>query len=334
MRGAASARCVRLPGGGGRTLVFAPNRRPFVKPSPVYVVLLATQVIFATLPIAVKLALRDLSSPSLALLRVTGAALLFVVLQLALVRERVRSGRDYALLAVFALLGVVANQLLYITALTLTTATDAQMLQTAGPAITLLIAILLRRESSSPGKWAGIGLAASGVLYLVGMDFGSGSGVGNLLALLNVASFSLYLVVSRRMVQRYDPLTVTTWLFVFGAAGIAPWGLPSLLAETGPVSGTTWAVMAWIVVLPTVLAYYLNVWALKRVESSVVAIYVYLQPVVTALLAGPVLGERLSPRLLPAAGLIFAGVALTAWSGRRARLRDATRPAEQEHVEM
>jgi drug/metabolite transporter (DMT)-like permease len=319
------------PARGGRTLVFRPHRRWRVKLSPVYLVLLATQVIFATLPIGVKLALRDLSSPSLALLRVTGAALLFVVLQLVLVRERVRSRRDYALLAGFALLGVVANQLLYITALTLTTATAAQMLQTAGPAFTLLIALLLGRESSSPGKWVGIALAASGVLYLVGVDFGSGSGVGNLLAILNVAAFSLYLVVSRGVVQRYDPLTVTTWVFVFGAAGIVPWGLPSLLAETGPVSGTTWAVLAWIVVFPTVLAYYLNAWALKRVESSVVAIYVYLQPVVTALLAGPVLGERLSPRLLPAAGLIFAGVALSALAGRRARMRGA---AEQEHVEM
>lgn len=302
-----------------------------MKLSPVYVVLLLTQVIFSTLPIAVKVALRDFSSPSLALLRVAGAALLFVVLQLVLVRERVRSRRDYLRLAVYAFLGVVANQLLYITALTLTTATAAQMLQTAGPASTLLIAILLGRETSSPGKWAGIGLAASGALFLVGSDFGSGSGVGNLLALLNVVSFSVYLVISRDLLQRYDPLTVITWVFVLGTVGIAPWGLPALLVETGPISAAGWASLAWIIVLPTVLAYYLNVWALKRVESSVVAVYVYLQPMGTALLAGPLLGERLSPRLLPAAALIFGGVALSALAGRRARRLGA---AEQEHVEM
>ncbi|HEV2146604.1 MAG TPA: DMT family transporter [Longimicrobiaceae bacterium] len=303
-----------------------------MKLSPVYVVLLLTQVIFATLPVAVKVALRDLSSPSLALLRVVGAALLFVVLQLVLVRERVHTRADYARLALYALLGVVANQLLYITALTMTTATAAQTLQTTGPAATLLIAILLRRETSSRGKWLGIGLAASGALYLVGVELTSGSGVGNLLALLNVVAFSTYLVISRDLVRRYDPLTVITWVFVFGAVGIAPWGAPALLAESGPVSATTWAALAWIIVLPTVLAYYLNVWALQRVESSVVSVYIYLQPVVTAILAGPVLGERLSPRLLPAAGLIFAGVALTAWTGRRARLRRKG-AAEQEHVE-
>jgi drug/metabolite transporter (DMT)-like permease len=305
-----------------------------VKLHPVYAVLLLTQVIFATLPIAVKVALRDLSTPSIALVRVVGAALLFVALHLALVRERVRSPADYARLALYGLLGVVANQLLYITALSMTTATAAQTLQTTGPAVTLLIAIVLGRETTSPGKWLGIGLAASGALYLVGVDLASGNGVGNLLALLNVVAFSLYLVLSRDLARRYDPLTVITWVFVFGAVGVAPWGVPAVLRESGPVSAATWAALAWAVVLPTVLAYYLNVWALQRVESSVVSAFIYLQPVVTAILAGPVLGERLSPRLLPAAGLIFAGVALTAWTGRRASIRRRRLgAAEQEHVE-
>jgi drug/metabolite transporter (DMT)-like permease len=300
-----------------------------VSPS-VYVVLVAVQILFATLPIAIKIALRDLSSPSIALLRVAGAALLFVLLHRVLVREPVRSRADYLRLAVFALFGVVANQLLYITALTLTTATAAQTLMTAGPAFTLLFAILLRRESSSPGKWMGIALAGAGALYLVGVDLVSGSGVGNLLALLNVASFSVYLVISREMLQRYDPLTVITWVFVFGVVGIAPWGVPALVAERGGVSEASWLSLTWMIVLPTVTGYYLNVWALKRVQASVVAVYVYLQPVTTALLAVPILGERPSPRLLPAAALIFSGVAVTAWMGRRGAKPS---PAEQEHAE-
>jgi drug/metabolite transporter (DMT)-like permease len=296
----------------------------------VYVVLVVTQILFATLPVAIKFALIDLSSPSLALLRVTGAAVLFLLLQRALVRERVRTRADYLRLAVYAFFGVVANQLLYITALTMTTATAAQTLITAGPAFTLLIAILLRRESSSPGKWLGIALAAAGALSLVGVDLATGSGVGNLLALLNVACFSIYLVISRDMVQRYDPLTVITWVFVFGVVGIAPWGLPALAVETGGVSTRTVLALAWIIALPTVLGYYLNVWALRRVPASTVAVYVYLQPVATALLATSMLGERLSARLIPAAALIFSGVAVTVWAGRRAA---GPSPAEQEHAE-
>ncbi|HEX8360194.1 MAG TPA: hypothetical protein VF613_08805, partial [Longimicrobium sp.] len=77
-----------------------------MKTRSVYAALIAVQVLFSTLPIAVKVALRDLSSPSLALLRVSFAALLFVVLQRVLVGERVRSRRDYVELAVYSVFGV------------------------------------------------------------------------------------------------------------------------------------------------------------------------------------------------------------------------------------
>lgn len=281
--------------------------------------LVLVQLLFATLPVAVKIALRDLSSPAIALLRVTGAALLFLVLHRLLGKERVRSRGDYARLAVYALFAVVLNQLLYITALSLTTATAAQTLVAAGPALTLMIALLLGRERSSAGKWLGIGLAGTGALYLVGIGLASGTGLGNLLALLNVTSFSFYLVISRDLTRRYDPLTVITWIFVFGVVGIAPWGVAPLAAQWEQITAATWLAMAWIVVVPTVTTYYLNVWALQRVEASVVSIYVYIQPLATALLATWLLRERPSPRLVPAAALIFAGVAVAVWAERRNR---------------
>ncbi len=292
-----------------------------MKTRSVYAALIAVQVLFATLPIAVKVALRDLTSPSLALLRVSLGALLFVILQRILVGERVRSGRDYVELAVYSLFGVIANQLLYITALTLTTATAAQTFVAAGPALTLLIAILMRRETATPLKWVGIGLAALGALYLVGVGLSTGAALGNLLALANVTCFSVYLVISRGLLQRYHPLTVITWTFVFGVPGMLPWGAGPVLAEAAHASALTWLALGWIVVGPTVLAYYLNVYALHQVESSVVSVFVYLQPILTAVLATWLLHERPSARLIPAGLLIFAGVSVTVWAGRRARAR-------------
>jgi drug/metabolite transporter (DMT)-like permease len=283
----------------------------------VHLALVLVQLCFATLPVAVKIVLVEMSAPTLALLRSCAAALLFLLLQRLLVGERIRSAADYARLLVYAIFGVVANQLLYIVGLVYTTATVAQTLITAGPALTLLVAIGLRRETATPGKWLGIGLAAAGALYLIGVDLGSGSAFGNLLILLNVLSFSIFLVISRDMLQRYTPLTVITWVFLFGAVGVAPFGVPAVASEPGGVSLTTWLALAWIVTVPTVGGYYLNHWALKRVEASVVAVYVYLQPLGTALLAMPILGERPSLHLLPAAALIFLGVGITARLGRR-----------------
>jgi drug/metabolite transporter (DMT)-like permease len=302
---------------------------------PVYVALLFVQLFFGTLPIAVKFALRELTSPALALLRVAGASLLFVLLHRTLVRERVRSRRDYGLLAIYAVFGVMLNQLLYITALTLTTATAAQTVVAAGPAITLLIAILARKETATRLKWVGIAVAATGAVLLVGAGARSGSVLGNLLALMNVASYSVYLVISRGLLRRYDALTVVTWVFVFGAVGMVPWGIVPLAHQIGHLHAATWAVVAFIILLPTVGAYWLNVFALKRAESSVVSVFGYLQPMITAMTAIPLLHERISPRLVPAAVLIFAGVAVTLWEGRRERLRRglAPSPAEQEAVD-
>jgi drug/metabolite transporter (DMT)-like permease len=311
----------------------APAPRPGL--AQVYTALVLVQVFFSALPVAVKLAVRDLSSPALALIRVAGAALLFHVLHRALVRERIRDRRDYLLLAVYAVFGVILNQILYITALTLTTATAAQTLVAAGPAITLLAAIVARKETATPLKWLGIAVAAAGAVWLVGVGARTGNMLGNLLALLNVTAYSIYLVISRGLLRKYDALTVITWVFTFGAIGMLPWGLVPLARQIGGVPAAGWACIAFIILLPTVAAYWLNVYALKRVESSVVSVFVYLQPVLTALIAIPVLGEQVSPRLIPAALLIFAGVGITLWEGRRERLRrgGAPSPAEQEMVE-
>jgi drug/metabolite transporter (DMT)-like permease len=303
-----------------------------VKSPKVILALVLVQVFFATLPIAVKIALRDLSSPSLALLRVTGATALFFVLQRALVGERIRSARDYGLLAVYSLFGVILNQLLYITALTLTTATAAQTLVTAGPAMTLLIAILAGKESATPAKWLGIGLAGCGALVLVGVGLHEGSALGNLLALANVASYSIYLVISRGLLRRYNALTVITWVFAFGVVGMLPWGVRPAIHEVPGMSTVTWLAMAWIIVFPSVAAYYLNTWALSRVESSLVSTFVYLQPAITAALAVPFLGERISPRMLPAVLLIFAGVGVAIRAGRTRR-SPLPSPEDQEVVE-
>jgi drug/metabolite transporter (DMT)-like permease len=200
----------------------------------------------------------------------------------------------------------------------MTTATAAQTLMATGPALTLLVAILLRRETATAAKWLGIAVAGAGALMLVGVGVHEGSALGNLLALLNVAAYSVYLVISRTLLRRYDALTVITWVFVFGVAGILPWGLLPALAETGGMGAAAWAALGWIVVVPTVAAYYLNVWALKRVEASLVATFVYFQPVLTASMAIPLLGERPSPLIVPAALLIFGGVWIAVRGGRRA----------------
>ena len=66
--------------------------------------------------------------------------------------------------------------------------------------------------------------------------------------------------------------------------------------------------MAYIIVLPTAITYYLNAWALARVPPSTVAVYIYLQPLIAFVVAPIVLGETLGARALISSLLIFVGV--------------------------
>ena len=297
----------------------------------VFAVLALVQLFFATLAIAGKIALRELSSPALVLARVGGAALVFFAIHRLTTNEKIRERRDYLLLALYSVLGVSLNQLLYLAGLARTTATTAQMFIVAGPAITLAVAMMRGVERGTPLRWTGIALAASGALTLVAA-VPANNRLGNLFILTNVVIYSVYLVLTRGIVRRYHPLTVITWIFAFGAILLIPIGAAPLVRELPELSRTGWLAVVWIIALPTVAAYYLNVWALLHVESSVVSAFVYLQPVLTALMAIPILGERPSARLIPSAVLIAVGVAVTIHE-QRARERGPS-PADQSMVEV
>jgi drug/metabolite transporter (DMT)-like permease len=302
-----------------------------VRRRSVFAVLALVQLFFATLAIAGKIALRELSSPALVLARVGGAALVFFAIHRLTTNEKIRDRRDYFLLALYSVLGVSLNQLLYLAGLARTTATTAQMFIVAGPAITLAVAMMRGVERGTPLKWTGIVLAASGALTLVAA-VPANNRLGNLFILTNVVIYSVYLVLTRGIVRRYHPLTVITWIFAFGAILLVPIGAVPLIREFPELSVQGWLAVVWIIALPTVAAYYLNVWALLHVESSVVSTFVYLQPVLTALMAIPILGERPAARLIPSAVLIGVGVAVTIHE-QRARERGPS-PADQSMVEV
>jgi drug/metabolite transporter (DMT)-like permease len=67
-------------------------------------------------------------------------------------------------------------------------------------------------------------------------------------------------------------------------------------------------------------AYWLNLWALPRSGPTLIALYTYVQPIVAAILGGPMIGERVSPHQGLAAALVFLGVYLASSRSRSERL--------------
>lgn len=281
-----------------------------VKPADL-LALAIVQVLFGILPVAGKVAFTSFTPGFVTTTRVVAAALVFQAVRV-LRKEPSPARRDLPVFALAAFLGVAANQLLFLHGLARTCAMHAVLLVCTVPIFTLAFAVALGRERASPRRVLGIGTAFAGAAILVAgrstCDAAS-TVAGDLMVLANSAAYAGYLVLSRALLQRHPPWTVAATVFAMGAVMVAPFTGGLSLSAAAPVA---WATLGFIVLGPTIGTYYLNLSALRNVKSSVVAVFVNVQPLVTALLAGPILGETLSVRTLAAAALTLVGVALAA----------------------
>jgi drug/metabolite transporter (DMT)-like permease len=295
-----------------------------------HLALVAVQIIFGTWPVVGKIALRALPSTGLVAIRVAGASVAFFVLLRLRGSLVVPRRADLARLALYSLLGIVLNQFLYVKGIALSTAVNGALFSTSIPVFTLLVGALLGVDRLSARAAVGVLLAAAGVVYLIDparADFSGDKTVGNLLLVASNLLYGAYIAISQRVFQRYGALTAITWVFLFGCLACVPIG-GYYLAQT-PLVGlslTIWLAVVYIVLVPTVGAYYLNAWALERVAPSTVAVYIYLQPLFALAVAPLVLGadERWGTRNWVAAALIFAGVALVTLRTRSRVMEEIT----------
>lgn len=250
--------------------------------------------------------------------RIVGAALAFTAARRALGIRGVPLG-DQGRVAFASFLGVVANQVLFMNGLARTSASHAALLTTTIPALTLGVSIVAGIERPTLRRLGGLVVAGSGaVLLITSRDSGpaaSAGVLGDCLIVCNATVYSIYLVVSRPLLARHHALAVLESLFGWGALLVLPWvmlvspELPQLAIAASP---TAWGALAFLVLGPTIGAYGLNLYALRVVPPSTVALWIYVQPIVAAALAVPVLGERPTPVFLVSAALTFLGM----WLGR------------------
>jgi drug/metabolite transporter (DMT)-like permease len=303
----------------------APEMRPTPAGLRVHGALVAVQMMFASLGVAMKILLRGVPPTGAIAARMTLATIVFVVAWLIDGAQRPEP-RDLVRLAIYAFFGLIANQLLFVEGLARTTATNAVVIGASIPVFTVGVAVLMRRERATPRKFFGLGVALAGALLLTGIARfrGEGAWIGNALVVANSLSYAIYLVISRDLLTRYRTLTVVAFTFLFGCVGVLPFGARHFVAAAPTLQFQHIEALSYIVLFPTVGTYFLTAFALARVPSSLVAIYIYLQPVVGALLAWAILAERPGIETLLAAALIFVGIWMVSRESYRAEGRQAS----------
>jgi len=217
------------------------------------------------------------------------------------------AGADLPWMAAFGVAGIAGLFGSYVLAVEDGGAALASVLLYTAPAWVALLAWRLLKESMTTVKLIAV---AATVLGVAGVSLGNGPGGPVRLAaigfgLLSGFTYALYYIFGKVFLPRYP--TPTLFLYALPVGGLAL--LPFVSFGQRPWWG--WLACAVLAVCCTYGAYMIYYAGLKRIEASRAAVIATLEPLVAALLAFSLFGERFTTLGYAGSGLILAAVLLT-----------------------
>lgn len=254
-------------------------------------------------------------------LRVTAAFLLLLVV-VVLTRPGTLRLRRFELgrVAAYGILGVAMTQWLYFVAITRMPIGIALLIEFTAP---LMVVLWVRYAWQRPVRstvWLGLALALVGLALVAQVWTGmSLNPLGVLAAFGAAAALAVYYLLGESCGQDRDPVSLTLWGFGFAAlmwAVARPWwGYPwSALAGSAAPFGTggpdvpLWALAGYMVVLGTIVPFWLVLAAIRHIGAAGASIIGMTEPFIAALIAWLVLGEVLTPIQLVGGAVILSGV--------------------------
>lgn len=268
----------------------------------------------------IKVSLKDLGPMPFTALRFSLATLLL----LALLRWREGSlalpkGQFFRMLWL-GLIGNTGYQILFINGLARTTSANGSLIISSTPIIVALAGSLIGLERINRYIIIGMSLAFSGILIVMlnrGASVSSDTLTGDLLVLGSSFCWAIYVLGMRAVSHEISPLKATTYTLVTGMPGLLLIGLPGIVTtDWSEVSSVAIGGILYSSIFALVVCYLLHNRAVRLIGGVRTTIYGCIIPVVAALVAWPMLGERPNAAQAMGAALIISGVVI---SGRKPR---------------
>ena len=251
------------------------------------------------------------------LLRVLGATILFWTIGLFFKSKKIEK-KDRLTILKCGLFGMGFNIAAFIAGLDYSTPINSSILIIITPIFVVILSYFIFKNKINSSKIAGIFVGFIGAIALIiNADTNSSIGrnipLGNFLFIVNSISYAYYLIIVKPMAEKYDLITLFKWLFLIGLVFNFPLGINQFLEVDWNNLPLQEAVlpMLYVVICTTFMTYFLNGYALTRLTSSEVAVFVYLQPIIGVVFAILSKSDTLSLTIIIASILIFTGLYLT-----------------------
>lgn len=255
-------------------------------------------------------------------LRIVAGAILFWITGL-FIPWKPLDRKDWGRVALCAFCGIAANQLLFFEGLKATTPIHAALIMTMTPILVLTLSSIFLGERITRLKVLGITVGAIGAILLItqGQEVTAkvNTMLGDGLVLLNATLYALYIVLVKKLMEKYGPPTILRWIFLCAVVMIIPFGAQGLMdAEWQGFPSHIWWAIAFVLIFVTFFVYLLNGFAISKVRPSIVSIYIYLQPLFASIIALSMGKDHLDGVKILAGMLIFIGVGMVSFK-RKAR---------------
>ena len=258
-----------------------------------------------------------IGSLGLVFLRVLGATIIFWTISLFFKTKPIEK-KDRLTILKCGLFGMSINIAAFIAGLDYSTPVNSSILIIISPIFVVILSFFIFKNKINFIKILGIILGFIGAMILIltadsNSSIGRNIPLGNFLFIVNSISYAYYLIIVKPMAEKYDLITLFKWLFLIGLIFNFPLGINQFL-NVDWASLPLWEAvlpMVFVVVGTTCMTYFLNGYALSKITSTEVAVFMYLQPIIGILFAIFTKSDTINLIMFIASVLIFTGVYLT-----------------------
>ncbi|HWR93726.1 MAG TPA: DMT family transporter [Flavobacterium sp.] len=248
------------------------------------------------------------------LIRVFGATILFWIISFFGPKERIQL-KDFPRIVAAAFFGVALNMLTFFKGLSYTSPISGAVIMVTTPIIVLILSAIIMKERMIKRKIFGIllGLLGTGFLILYGKSVGNATNatLGNFLVFVNAVSYGFYLIIVKKLMNKYNAFTFVKWIYSFGLLMVFPFAwneYQEVQWQSIPVF-ILWEI-GFVVVFTTFITYLFNLISMRELKPTTVAVFIYLQPLFATIFAISLGKDQLTLEKTASAILIFVGVYL------------------------